>query len=73
VTSEPADRRDQPSEADFARAAEERQASFLGEFWRFARHNKKWWLTPIIAILLLVAVLVVLTATGAGPAVYSLF
>lgn len=48
-------------------------SSFLGEFWQFARQNKKWWLTPVVLSLLLVAVLVVLSATAVGPFVYTLF
>jgi Family of unknown function (DUF5989) len=60
-------------DSDFDRAASERQTSFLGEFWQFVRHNKKWWLIPIIATLLLVAVLVFVAGSGAGPLVYTLF
>ena len=60
--------------ASFIAASEERtRSSFLGEFWEFARHNKKWWLTPVVLSLLLVGVLVVLSATGAGPFIYTLF
>jgi hypothetical protein len=58
---------------DFARAAEERSKGFVVEFWQFARHNKKWWMTPIIAILLLISCLVLLGSTGAGPFIYTLF
>ncbi|HVL97730.1 MAG TPA: DUF5989 family protein [Egibacteraceae bacterium] len=54
-------------------AATERQASFLGEFWRFARANRKWWLTPVLLILLLVGALLVLTTTAAGSFIYTLF
>jgi hypothetical protein len=57
----------------FARAADEKRGGFLAEFWDFARHNKRWWLTPIIVILLLVSVLVVLTGTGVGAVLYPLF
>jgi Family of unknown function (DUF5989) len=60
-------------DSDFGRAASERPTTFIGEFWRFLRHNKKWWLIPIIATLLLVAVLILLAGTGAGPLVYTLF
>jgi hypothetical protein len=56
----------------FVQAAEGRRSSFLSEFWQFARHNKKWWITPIIVILLLVGFLV-LGSTGAGPLIYTLF
>jgi Family of unknown function (DUF5989) len=59
--------------SDFDRAASQRPATFIGEFWQFVRHNKKWWLTPIVGTLLLVAVLIFLAGSGAGPLVYTLF
>lgn len=65
--------RSEGPETDFTRAAEERRTNFLVEFWQFARSNKKWWLTPIIVILLLVGVFVLLGSTGAGPLIYTLF
>lgn len=59
---------------DFERAADERQTGFLREFWQFLRHNKKWWLTPVIVTLLLVAALTFLAGSGgAGPLIYTLF
>jgi hypothetical protein len=36
-------------------------------------HNKKWWLTPVIVLLLLLGVLVVLGTSGAAPFIYTLF
>jgi Family of unknown function (DUF5989) len=62
------------SDSDFDRAASERPTTFIGEFWQFLRHNKKWWLAPIIATLLLVGVLIfVAGSSGAGPLMYTLF
>ena len=58
---------------DFARAAEQRPPGFLSEFWRFLRNNRKWWLTPIIVTLLIVAVLVLLASTAVGPLIYTVF
>jgi hypothetical protein len=58
---------------DFERVADERSRGCIVEFWQFARHNKKWWMTPIIAILLLLSSLVLLGSTGAGPFIYTLF
>ncbi|MBX7103261.1 MAG: hypothetical protein K1X57_04230 [Gemmataceae bacterium] len=46
---------------------------FLAEFWLFIRHNKKWWLLPIVAIILLLGLLVTLSATGAAPFIYTIF
>jgi hypothetical protein len=59
--------------AEFERRAAESQPSLVVEFWDFLRHNKKWWLTPIIAILLLVGMAVLLLNTGAAPFIYTLF
>ena len=59
--------------ADFAREAEQPRAGFLAELWAFIRHNKKWWLTPIILMLLLVGVLVALGGSAAAPFLYPLF
>ncbi len=58
---------------EFERAGQENRDSLVTEFVYFLRENKKWWLTPIILVLGLVGLLVVLTATGAGPFIYTLF
>jgi hypothetical protein len=57
----------------FAEEAEGPQRGLLAEFGHFVLHNKKWWLTPIIAVLLLVSLLIVIGGTGAAPFIYSLF
>jgi hypothetical protein len=57
----------------FSREAEAGQTGLLREFWGFLRDNKKWWLAPIIVILLLFGLLIVLAGTGAAPFIYTLF
>lgn len=48
--------------------------TILREFWSFLRLRKKWWLAPIMAILLLVGLLLVITEGSAlAPLIYSLF
>ncbi|MGA2734224.1 MAG: DUF5989 family protein [Syntrophobacteraceae bacterium] len=47
--------------------------SILTELWMFARERKKWWLIPIIIMLMLVSILVVLSATSIAPFIYTLF
>lgn len=48
--------------------------SILGEFWEFLKVRKKWWLTPIVLILLALGALIILTEGSAvAPFVYSLF
>jgi hypothetical protein len=58
---------------EFARQAQQSQPVLLREFWDFLRYNKKWWLTPIVLVLLLVGLLVVLSSTAAAPFIYTLF
>lgn len=58
---------------DFAREAERRPPSLLREFVDFLLYNKKWWLTPIVLVLLLLGVLVALGGSTAAPFVYTLF
>jgi hypothetical protein len=46
----------------------------LGEFWRFLRVRKKFWLAPIVGILLLLGLVIVLTEGSAlAPFIYALF
>jgi hypothetical protein len=59
--------------ANFSQEAEARQTGLVREFWDFLKHNKKWWLAPIIAILLLFGLLIILAGTGAAPFIYTLF
>ncbi|SDS42202.1 DUF5989 family protein [Gramella sp. MAR_2010_147] len=46
----------------------------LKEFWLFLRSRKKYWMIPILLMLLFVSFLIVLTAGSAlAPFIYSLF
>jgi hypothetical protein len=48
--------------------------SILGEFWSFLRVRKKWWLAPIVVLLLTLGLILVLTEGSAlAPFIYSLF
>lgn len=53
--------------------AGDRQPGFLSEFRGFIRHNKKWWLTPILLILLILIVLVIISQTPPAPFIYPFF
>jgi hypothetical protein len=61
------------SASDFAKAAEGRHTGIIGEFLSFLKHNKKWWLGPIVLVLVLLGVLLILWGTGAAPFIYTLF
>lgn len=58
---------------EFELGAAERPETLAAELWDFLRHNKKWWLTPIVLVLVLLGVLVWLGGTGAAPFIYTLF
>ena len=47
---------------------------FVMELWAFMRERKKFWLLPIVFVLILFSVLMVLTQGSAlAPFVYTLF
>lgn len=47
---------------------------FLRELWAFLKVRKKFWLLPIIIVLLLFGVLIALTTGSAiAPFIYTLF
>jgi hypothetical protein len=48
--------------------------SFLLELWKFMRVRKKYWLFPVIALMLMFGSLLVLTkGTAVAPFIYTLF
>jgi len=50
------------------------QFSLLREFWAFMRARKKWWLLPIILVMLLVGSLLVFAQGSAlAPFIYTVF
>ena len=51
----------------------ESAGGFLREFWLFLCHNKKWWLTPILLVLLLFSLLIMASGTAVAPFLYTLF
>jgi hypothetical protein len=48
-------------------------SGLVRELWDLIRHNKKWWLIPVIVVLLLIGVLVALGSTALAPFIYPLF
>ena len=48
--------------------------SILREFWGFLRVRKKWWLAPVVILLLTLGlILVVAEGSALAPFIYSLF
>jgi hypothetical protein len=51
-----------------------RRLSIFAQLWDFMRVRKKWWLGPIIAMLILLGLLLVFTQGSAlAPFIYTLF
>jgi hypothetical protein len=49
-------------------------AGFLGELWTFLKVRKKFWLMPILLVMILLGGLIVLTQGSAvAPFIYTLF
>jgi hypothetical protein len=49
-------------------------SGFIGELWDFMRERKKFWLAPIIIMLLLLGGLIILSEGSAvAPFIYTLF
>jgi hypothetical protein len=47
---------------------------FLKEFWEFLKFRKKYWLLPILLVLLIFGGLIVLTQGSAiAPFIYTIF
>lgn len=50
------------------------KASILKELWDFMKTRKRWWLLPIVIMLVLLGLLIVLTEGSAiAPFIYTLF
>ena len=62
-----------PSRSEFKKEAGQKRASFLSEFVQFLMNNKKWWMIPIISVLLLLGLLLIAGGSGVAPFIYTLF
>lgn len=48
--------------------------SLVKEFFLFVKHEKKWWLVPLLAVLVIVGALVVFAGSSPlAPFLYPLF
>jgi len=73
MSQEDVDKPKEPDDNDFEAQAAQPQPGLLAEFFDFLIHNKKWWLTPIVLILLMVGILIMLSGTAAAPFIYTLW
>lgn len=59
--------------SEFQRQARGGRGNLLTEFFAFLRDNKKWWLLPMLLVILILGGLVLLGGTGLAPFIYTLF
>lgn len=71
--SETAERSGDPLGEFEQMASAEPEIGLFQEFWQFVCENKKWWLLPIIFVLLVMGILLMLSGSAAAPFIYSLF
>ncbi len=66
---------DRPTEnrSAFERAARETQSGFVRDFLAFLGRNKKWWLLPIVLVMVGLGVLALAGGSAAAPFIYTLF
>lgn len=57
----------------FEQAGVKQEAGLVAELLAMMKQNKKYWLFPLLALLLIFGVLVILGSTGAAPFIYTLF
>ena len=58
---------------EFTELAARETPGVLREFLTFLSERKKWWLGPIVGLLLILGLLIMLGGTGAAPFIYTLF
>lgn len=48
--------------------------AIVAEFWEFLKVRKKWWLAPIVILLVLLSFLIIFTEGSAlAPFIYAIF
>jgi len=62
-----------PNPPEFQERARHGRSGFLREMWGFLRDNKKWWMIPMLAIILILGALVLVSGSPVAPFIYTLF
>jgi hypothetical protein len=58
---------------EFEKSGEQKDIGLFGELVAMLKQNKKYWLIPLLIILLLLGALIALGSSAAAPFVYTLF
>ena len=57
----------------FSQLAGQQDPGLVSEFIEFLKYNKKWWLTPIFVVTLLLIGAAILLPSPVAPFIYTLF
>lgn len=58
---------------EFQSLATQKRAGLVREMWGFAMRTRKWWLLPIIIVLVGIGLITIIGGTAAAPFIYTLF
>lgn len=50
-----------------------KRPTLMREFWVFLSQHKKWWLMPLLAVILLLGFLVIMSGSPVAAYIYTLF
>jgi hypothetical protein len=64
---------DSKGASEFVRVAGAKRSSLLNDYLYLVKTNRKWWMLPLLGLLLAFAGLMVLVSTGAAPFLYTMF
>jgi hypothetical protein len=64
---------DEDKKTAFEASGSQKETGLFGEFVGMLKQNKKYWLIPLVVILLLFGLLIILGSTAAAPFIYTLF
>jgi len=67
------DRGRRDNEVEFETQARAARPSLVAEFWGLLQYNKKWWLLPILIVILAFGGLILLGGSAVAPFIYTLF
>jgi hypothetical protein len=64
---------EKPAQSFEQAATQPHRVGFLGELWGFLRDNKKWWLLPVLVVVVAMSLLIFLSGTAVAPFIYTFF
>ena len=60
-------------QGEFEQEAQKKPSSFVAEYVYFLKTTKKWWLLPILIVILAFGAIVLIAGSPVAPFIYALF